>query len=142
MGEVYRAHDRKLGRGGAIKALPHEVAGDPERLMRFRPGERERQALSQLSSATNLETMAGQILGTPPYMSPEQARGKEVDQRADIWAFGCVLYELLAGKRAFEGQKLSETIAAILEREPDWQALPARTPARIRELLRSCLEKD
>ena len=75
-------------------------------------------------------------------MSPEQARGEAVDERTDIWAFGCLLYELLTGKRAFPGETLSETIAAVLEREPDWQALPAKTPAKIRELLRQCLEKD
>ena len=75
-------------------------------------------------------------------MSPEQARGAEVDQRADIWAFGCLLYELLAGKRAFEGESVSDTIAAVLEHEPDWQALPAGTPAKVRDLLRQCLQKD
>ena len=75
-------------------------------------------------------------------MSPEQARGEAVDERTDIWAFGCLLYELLTGKRAFQGETLSETIAAVLEREPDWQALPAKTPAKIRQLLRQCLEKD
>ena len=75
-------------------------------------------------------------------MSPEQARGEDVDKRTDIWAFGCLLYELLTGKRAFPGETLSDTIAAVLEREPDWQALPAKTPAKIRELLRQCLQKD
>ena len=75
-------------------------------------------------------------------MSPEQARGGEVDKRTDIWAFGCLLYELLTGKRAFQGETQSDTIAAVLEREPDWQALPAKTPAKIRELLRQCLQKD
>ena len=75
-------------------------------------------------------------------MSPEQARGAEVDQRTDIWAFGCLFYELLAGKRAFQGETVSDTIAAVLEHEPDWQALPAETPAKIRELLRQCLQKE
>jgi eukaryotic-like serine/threonine-protein kinase len=84
----------------------------------------------------------GRIMGTPAYMSPEQARGKPVDKRADIWAFGCVLYELLSGKQAFPGDTLSDCIAAVLEREPDWQALPAATPAKIRDLLRRCLQKD
>ena len=74
-------------------------------------------------------TQAGMILGTAAYMSPEQARGKAVDKRTDIWAFGCVLYEMLAGHLAFKGETLSDTIAAILEREPDWGALPAATPA-------------
>jgi pimeloyl-ACP methyl ester carboxylesterase len=75
-------------------------------------------------------------------MSPEQARGTDVDQRADIWAFGCLLYELLSGKRAFKGESASDTIAAVLEHEPDWQALPAGTPAKVRDLLRQCLQKD
>ncbi len=75
-------------------------------------------------------------------MSPEQASGKEVGKRGDIWAFGCLLYELLTGKRAFPGETQSETIAAVLEREPAWQALPAKTPTKIRELLRQCLQKD
>ena len=75
-------------------------------------------------------------------MSPEQARGKEVDQRTDIWAFGCLLYELLTGKRAFQGDTAQDTIAAVLEREPDLQTLPTQTPARIRELVRQCLQKD
>ena len=84
----------------------------------------------------------GRILGTPAYMSPEQARGKPVDKRTDIWSFGCVLYELLTGKQAFGGGTLSDTIAAVLERAPDWQGLPASTPAKIRDLLRRCLQKD
>jgi serine/threonine protein kinase len=75
-------------------------------------------------------------------MSPEQARGKPVDKRTDIWAFGCVLYELLTGKQAFPGETLSDTIAAILEREPDWQSLPSYTPVKIRDLLRRGLQKD
>ena len=75
-------------------------------------------------------------------MSPEQARGRDVDKRTDIWAFGCLLYELLTGKRAFPGETLQDTIASVLEREPDWQALPAKTPTQVRELLRQCLQKD
>ena len=75
-------------------------------------------------------------------MSPEQARGRPVDRRADIWSFGCVLFECLTGRRAFDGETASDIIAKILEREPDWSALPGNTPSRIRELLRRCLEKD
>jgi len=105
-------------------------------------GTDERQDVSQLKTATGLETVAGHIVGSPSYMSPEQARGNAVDARTDIWAFGCVVYELLTGRRAFPGQQLSDTIAAVLEREPDWAALPGATPSGIRDLLQSCLHKD
>jgi Tol biopolymer transport system component len=88
------------------------------------------------------ETREGVIAGTAAYMSPEQARGKAVDKRTDIWAFGSVLYEMLTARPAFRRETVSDTIAAILEREPDWSALPAQTPAGIRRLLRHCLEKD
>ena len=87
-------------------------------------------------------TQAGVILGTAAYMSPEQARGKTVDKRTDIWAFGCVLYELVTGRRAFTGESVSDILAHVLMREPDWTALPADTPASIRQLLRRCLERD
>jgi serine/threonine protein kinase/Tol biopolymer transport system component len=238
MGEVYRAHDSKLGRDVAIKTLPREFARDPDRLARLRreartlaslnhpniaaiygleeseeadclvmelvEGENLRgplpvekalecarqvaealeaahekgiihrdlkpanvrvtpqgrvkvldfglakavwgregdQDLSQLATVTGVGTLAGHIVGTPGYMSPEQARGKDVDKRADIWAFGCLVYELLTGKRAFKGETLQDTIAAVLEREPDWKALPPKTPAKVRDLLRQCLQKD
>ena len=82
------------------------------------------------------------IAGTTAYMSPEQARGKPVDKRTDIWAFGCVLYEMLTARPAFRGETPSDTIAAIIEREPDWSGLPAQTPPSIRRLLQRCLEKD
>ncbi len=237
MGEVYRAHDGKLGRDVAIKTLPPEFARDPERLVRFRREARTLASLnhpniaaiygleesaeldylvlelvegdtlhgplplataldracqvaqaleaahehgiihrdlkpanvkvtpqgrvkvldfglakairgtegkpdrSQTPTAAGAGTVTGHIAGTPGYMSPEQARGAEVDQRTDIWAFGCLLYELLAGRRAFEGETISDTIAAVLEHEPDWQALP-ETPAKVRGLLRKCLHKD
>jgi serine/threonine protein kinase len=87
-------------------------------------------------------TEDGRILGTPAYMSPEQARGLPVDKRTDIWAFGCVLFEMLTGRRAFEGATASDTIAHVLEHEPDWSALPARTPPTLRALLERCLRKD
>ena len=87
-------------------------------------------------------TQPGMILGTAAYMSPEQARGLAVDKRTDIWAFGCVLYETLTGRAVFSGDTLSDTIAAILDREPHWKALPEHTPSSVRRLLRRCLEKD
>jgi len=94
-----------------------------------------------LSQAVTLSE-EGRILGTPSYMSPEQARGLAVDKRTDIWAFGCVLYEMLTGRTPFAGQTLSDILAAILKHEPDWGALPERTPPKIRDLLRRCLQKD
>jgi serine/threonine-protein kinase len=87
-------------------------------------------------------TQAGVILGTAAYMSPEQARGKVVDKRADIWAFGCVLYEMVTGRRAFAGDEVADTLAKVLETQPDWLALEAAVPLRVRELLHQCLEKD
>jgi len=91
---------------------------------------------------TRGETKAGVILGTAAYMSPEQARGLPVDQRTDIWAFGCVLFEMLSGRSAFGRETFSDSLAAVLEREPPWAALPATTPPAIRRLLGRCLTKD
>jgi Tol biopolymer transport system component len=244
MGEVYQAHDTKLGRDVAIKVLPEAFAHDPERLSRFQREAKLLAALNHPNIATihGLEqsggtsylvmelvsgetlqervkrdgpvpveealaiakqiaealeaahekgiihrdlkpanvkvtpegkvkvldfglakafagdaasddpsnsptlsaaaTLQGVILGTAAYMSPEQARGKTCDKRTDIWAFGCVLYELLAGKRAFQGESTTEILAAVLRGEPDWQALPASTPVKIRDLLQRCLQKD
>src|SRR5688572_29873311 len=87
-------------------------------------------------------TQEGVILGTATYMSPEQAKGRAADRRADVWAFGVVLYEMLAGKQAFEGNTISDVLAKVIEREPDWTALPHLTPPRLRELLRRCVRKD
>jgi eukaryotic-like serine/threonine-protein kinase len=87
-------------------------------------------------------TQAGIVLGTPAYMSPEQARGQPVDARADLWALGCVCYEMLAGRRAFDGETASDAISAVLTREPDWNRLPEQTPAPVRRLLRRCLARD
>ena len=242
MGEVYRATDERLGRDVAIKVLPDQVAGDPERLARFK---REAQLLAalnhtgiagihgleevdgqpflvlelvegddltalieqgpmapdrairialQISQAleaahgrgivhrdvkpsnvrvardgqvkvldlglakalvpeayaedsraeteTALDTREGAVLGTAPYMSPEQARGVSADHQADIWAWACVLYEMLTGRRAFPGETRADVLAAVLEREPDWDALPAATSPTVRSLLRRCLRKD
>jgi len=244
MGEVWRATDRKLGRDVAIKVLPHELAGEPERLARF---EREAQVLASLNhpniaaiygldqvgdtrflvlelvegeelatrllrgpvppeealriarqiadaletaheqgivhrdlkpanvkvtadgkvkvldfglakalltgpagesdmsrspTITSLATRTGVILGTAAYMSPEQARGHAVDKRADIWAFGCVLLELLTGGNPFLENTVSDTLASILRSEPDWKRVPVDVPRGVRHLLRRCLEKD
>ena len=87
-------------------------------------------------------TGVGMLLGTAAYMSPEQAKGRPADKRSDVWGFGCVLYEMLTGKRPFDGEDLSDTLAAVLMREPDWHALPAQVPPQIVTLLKGCLEKD
>jgi serine/threonine-protein kinase len=245
MGEVYRAHDTKLGRDVAIKILPQAFLADPERVARFQREARTlaslnhpniggiygleeaagmaalvlelvegptladriaqgpisieealpiakqiaealetahaqgiihrdlkpanikvrpdgtvkvldfglAKALDPVGHAPNLSqsptittpammTAVGVILGTAAYMSPEQARGKTVDKRADIWAFGAVLFEMLTGKRAFDGDDVSDTLAAVLRAEPDWNALPAEAAFPVRTLLRGCLEKD
>jgi serine/threonine-protein kinase len=89
-----------------------------------------------------LMTGVGTLLGTAAYMSPEQAKGKPADTRSDIWAFGCVLYEMLTGKRAFDGEDVADTLAFVLTRDPDWNALPPNTPSLIRGLLRRCLERN
>jgi Tol biopolymer transport system component len=244
MGEVYQAHDTKLGREVAIKVLPEAFAHDAERLSRFQreakmlaamnhpniatiygleqsngtsylvmelvlgetlaervkrdgavPMEEALAIAKQISEAleaahekgiihrdlkpanvkvtpegkvkvldfglakafegdavssnpsesptlSRAATMQGVILGTAAYMSPEQARGKAVDKRTDIWAFGCVMYELLTGKQAFQGDDITDILAAVVRAEPDWQALPAATPLQVRSLLRRCLQKD
>src|ERR1700675_3826723 len=244
MGEVYQAHDTKLGRDVAIKVLPEAFAHDPERLSRFQreakllaslnhpniatihgledsngtsylvmelvPGETLAQrikrdgavpveealtigkqiaealeaahekgiihrdlkpanvkltpegkvkvldfglakafagdtATEDIGNSPTLSmaaTMQGVILGTAAYMSPEQAKGKQVDKRTDIWAFGAVLYELLTGKAAFHGEDVGDILASVVKTEPDWQTLPAATPLKVRDLLRRCLQKD
>jgi len=98
--------------------------------------------ISNSPTLSHAATMQGVILGTAAYMSPEQARGKAVDKRTDIWAFGCVLYELLTGKPAFHGEDITEILAAVVKSEPDWTALPAPLPGKCRDLLRHCLQKD
>ena len=87
-------------------------------------------------------TAMGVILGTAAYMSPEQAKGRPVDRRADIWAFGSVLFEMLAGRRAFDGEDASEVLAAVIRAEPSWEAIPENVPPALRRLVRRCLEKD
>src|SRR5436190_5308419 len=95
-----------------------------------------------LPTISPVETAVGAVLGTVAYMSPEQARGRAADKRSDVWAFGCVLFEMLTGRRPFEAPDSSGTVAAILERQPPWDQLPARTPPLIRRLLHRCLDKD
>jgi len=125
----------KVTHDGAVKVLDFGLA----------------KALSTEDSGTNISnsptisiaaTQAGMILGTAAYMSPEQAKGKSVDRRADIWSFGCVLYEMLTGRKTFEGETTSDILAAVIRAEPDWNELPQSTPPSIRKLLRRCLQKD
>ena len=241
MGDVYRAHDARLGRDVAIKILPALFMRDPERVARFEREARvlgslnhphigaiygvenavgadggpvralvlelvEGDTLAELLARTSSDrvgparaadiarqiadgldaahergivhrdlkpanikitpdgvvkildfglakaggdapdltgvTMPGGIVGTPAYMSPEQARGQTADKRADIWAFGCVLYELLTGRRAFPGESISEAMAAVLTQEPDWSAIPDATPPALDLLVRRCLKKN
>ena len=117
---------------GLAKALLPPDAGPTGRALENSPTITSPFQMSQL----------GVILGTAAYMAPEQAKGKPVDKRADIWAFGCVLYEMLTGRRPFDGEDVTDTLAAIVRADPDWTALPADTPPAIRRLLRRCLEKD
>ncbi|HXW91614.1 MAG TPA: protein kinase [Terriglobales bacterium] len=243
MGEVYRAHDAKLGRDVALKVVREVFAGDAERMVRFRreakilaslnhpniaaihgledasgtpalvmefvdgptladrilqgpipvdesisiakqicealeyahergivhrdlkpanvkaanedtvkvldfglakamEGKASSPVSSQSSTISRMETELGILLGTPAYMSPEQAKGKFVDHRVDIWAFGCVFYEMLTGKQTFTGETVTDTLAAVITKEPDWSRLPPATPARVRVLLQRCLQKD
>src|SRR5207249_2755095 len=93
-------------------------------------------------SGAQVQSSAGIVMGTAAYMSPEQARGEAVDKRTDIWAFGCVLYELLTGRQAFPGKTAADTIAAIVQTEPDWSALPSVTSVQLRHILQRCLQKD
>ncbi|MFZ3381812.1 MAG: protein kinase [Candidatus Acidiferrales bacterium] len=97
---------------------------------------------AESSPTAAAESLPGTILGTPAYMSPEQARGKAVDKRADIWAFGCVLYEMLSGQRSFGGESTSDVLAAVLTKEPDWTSLPKTTPPAMQKLLRRCLVSE
>jgi serine/threonine-protein kinase len=124
----------KVRADGVVKVLDFGLAKALE------PSPVERSAAATL--VKHAPTEVGIVLGTTAYMSPEQARGNPVDKRADIWAFGCVLYEMLTGQRAFEGQSVSDTVARVLEREPDWARLPATLSPALRAYVRRCLQKD
>ncbi len=126
----------KLNPAGDVKVLDFGLAKGAS------SGGESSSDLSHSPTLTQAATGIGVILGTAAYMSPEQARGKVVDRRTDIWSFGCVLYECLTGEQAFAGETVSDMIARILQGEPDWSKLPAGTPERLRELLHRCLEKD
>jgi tetratricopeptide (TPR) repeat protein/TolB-like protein len=120
---------------GKVKVLDFGLAKGTD-------GEATTDEISESPTRTVEGTIQGTVLGTAAYMSPEQARGKPVDRRTDIWSFGCVVYEMLCGKKAFDGETTSDKIAAILGRDPDWEAIPRGTPLSIRELVHRCLQKD
>src|SRR5215813_13559298 len=128
----------KLRDDGTVKVLDFGLAKAMEPLTAISP------ALSASPTITTPAQMTGvgMILGTAAYMSPEQAKGRPADNRSDVWAFGCVLYEMLTGKRAFEGEDVSDTLAAVLRGQPDWTALPETVPPHIARLVKRCIEKD
>ena len=113
---------------GLAKALETGAAGSPD--------------MTSSPTLTGAGTQAGVVIGTAAYMSPEQARGKSVDKRADVWAFGAVLYEMLSGRKAFDGENVTDTLASLVRDEPDWSALPRNTPPPLRRLLERCLTKE
>jgi serine/threonine protein kinase len=130
----------KVRPDGTVKVLDFGLA---KALEARAPQEGVNFGVSQSPTITSpAMTRVGVVLGTAAYMSPEQARGHDADERSDLWAFGCVLFEMLTGRRAFEGEEVSDTLAAVLRAEPDQKALPAATPASVRRLLRRCLEKN
>ena len=126
----------KVREDGAVKVLDFGLAKALDGAGGSNPD------LMNSPTITSPATHIGMILGTAAYMSPEQAKGRAVDKRADVWAFGAVLYEMLTGRRAFEGDDVSTTMAAVLMRDPDWTALPSDTPPAVVALLRRCLERD
>jgi serine/threonine-protein kinase len=125
----------KLTPAGKVKVLDFGLA-------KALTGDGSSPDVTSSPTMTAAATQAGVVIGTAAYMSPEQARGKSVDRRADIWAFGVVLYEMLVGRKAFEGETVSDTLAAVLRSEPDWSRLPQSTPGHVRRTLRRCLERD
>src|SRR5262249_12710716 len=130
----------KLRPDGIVKVLDFGLAKVLEQVSGGGTAQSELTASPTIT--TPAMTMAGVVLRTAAYMSPEQAKGRPADKRSDIWAFGCVFYEMLAGKRAFEGEDVSDTLAAVLRGDPDWTSIPRDVPAPIRMLLQRCLVKD
>jgi serine/threonine-protein kinase len=149
-GALAAAHDRGilhrdfkpsnvlLSKTGRVKLLDFGLA----KALDGRAGILDDDGSSERPTLSAKRTQEGTVMGTAPYMSPEQARGEPVDKRTDVWAFGCVLFEMLSGTVAFPGKSLAETMAAILGREPDWGALPDGTPLAVRRVLERCLRKN
>ena len=136
--EISKPSNVGLTSNGTVKVLDFGVSKTRPTQSSFVTGEDDRDTIAPPVA----ETGAGRVLGTIAYMSPEQARGQTVDKRADIWAFGCVVYEMLTGSRAFGGPTVSDTVVAVLEHEPNWKALPPGVPSNLRRLLERCLQKD
>jgi Tol biopolymer transport system component len=125
----------KIRPDGTVKVLDFGLANWPA-------GPAAVDAVNSPTITSPAMTVRGTLIGTASYMSPEQAKGKQVDKRADIWAFGCVLYEMLSGRRLFDGESITEVLAAVIKDPPDWSALPRQTPASVRRVLSRCLERD
>ncbi|HEY7574115.1 MAG TPA: protein kinase, partial [Thermoanaerobaculia bacterium] len=125
----------KITPEGTVKVLDFGLA-------KALTGDASSPEVSHSPTLTAAATQAGVVIGTAAYMSPEQARGRSVDKRADIWAFGAVLYEMLAGRKVFEGETVSDTLAAVLKTDPDWSRLPGSTPVNVRKVLKKCLDRD
>jgi serine/threonine protein kinase/Tol biopolymer transport system component len=132
----------KIRQDGVVKVLDFGLAKAMDQAAGSTPNAAGDLTRSPTITSPAMMTGIGALLGTAAYMSPEQARGTPVDKRADLWAFGVVLFEMLTGKRLFEGATISDTLASVLKTDPDWTALPEQLPASIRRLLRRCLEKD
>jgi serine/threonine-protein kinase len=128
----------KLRDDGTVKVLDFGLAKAMEPVSVISPAFTASPTITTPAQMTGI----GTILGTPAYMAPEQAKGRPADKRSDLWAFGCVLYEMVTGKRTFDAEDVSETLALVITREPDWSALPAITPLALQRLIRRCLEKD
>ncbi len=127
----------KLRPDGVVKVLDFGLAKAMEPTSAMSPG------MSQAPTITTpAMTQAGMILGTAAYMSPEQAKGRNVDKRSDVWAFGAVLYEMLTGKRAFDGEDMTDVLGAVVRLEPAWDVLPLDTPPLLLMVLKQCLKKD
>jgi serine/threonine protein kinase/Tol biopolymer transport system component len=132
----------KITSDGTVKVLDFGLAKLTDQAEGRRSDASDELSESPTMTSPAMATSAGMLLGTAAYMAPEQARGKPVDKRADIWAFGCVLFELLSGKPAFDGETITDVLSAIVTRNPDWTALPAATPQTLRALVERCLVKD
>jgi Tol biopolymer transport system component len=134
----------KLRPDGTVKVLDFGLAKALDPSSESGPGSTSAMGLSQSPTITSpaLLTGAGVILGTAAYMSPEQAKGRPADRRSDVWAFGCLLYEMLAGSRPFDGEDMTEVLGAVVRLEPDWRKLPAHVPPAVRALVQGCLVKD